>query len=110
MFHGVGTIWDGQPPGVYYEKTRECFRLLVAWYIADIYPRFVAGVPTMGGLPLKRKKIGSVDLTFFDTSKGSVSGYQNLLGGLDSNPFGKMAKIMITTSVKRFRIRNHPVV
>jgi hypothetical protein len=64
----------------------------------------------MGGLPLRRKKIGGVDLTFFDTLKGSVPGYQNLLGGLDSNPFGKMAKIMITTSAERFRLRNHPVI
>jgi hypothetical protein len=105
VFTGVETIWRRQPLQVWYDKTRTCYRLLAAWFIADMYPAFVAGTATMGGLPLKRKKIDGVDLTFQDQSKTS-DGYQNLLKGLDSNPFGKMAKIMITTSAARFRTRS----
>jgi hypothetical protein len=106
VFYGVASIWKKQPKPVWYDKTRTCYRLLTAWFIADMYPKFVSGMPIMGGLPLKRKKIGGVDLTFQDTGKAAGSGYPDLLAGLDSNPFGKMAKIMITTSAARFSTFN----
>jgi hypothetical protein len=105
-FSGVASIWEGSPKALWYEKTRTCYRLLTAWFIADMYPKFVSGMPVMGGLPLKRKKIGGVDLTFQDAGKGAAAGYQNLLSGLDSNAFGKMAKIMITASAARHRTWN----
>ena len=106
MFHGVGTIWKRHTQDVWFEKTQTCYRLLTAWYIADMYPRFVSGTPVIGGIPLKRKKIGGVDLTFQDTGKTISSEYHDLLGGLESNPFGKMAKLMITTAGARFEVRN----
>jgi hypothetical protein len=106
-FYGVATIWKCHSKQVWHDKTQTCYRLLTAWFIADLCPSFVAGTPVMGGLPLKRKKIDGVDLTFQDMSKASGNGYQNLLAGLDSNPFGKTAKIMITTSAARFRLRSH---
>ena len=101
VFYGVASIWKKQPGPVWYEKTRTCYRLLTAWFIADMYPKYVSGMPVMGGLSLKRKKIGGVDLTFQNAGKTP-----DLLAGLDSNPFGKMAKIMITTSAARFRTYN----
>jgi hypothetical protein len=101
MFYGVASIWQKQPKRVWHDKTRTCYRMLTAWFIADMYPAFVSGMPVMGGLPLKRKKIGGVELTFQDAGKAS-GGYQNLLAGLDSNAFGKTAKLMITASAARF--------
>jgi hypothetical protein len=106
VFSGIPTIWKKQPAPLWFSKTQTCYRLLTAWFIADMYPAFVSGMPVMGGLPLKRKKIGGVDLTFQDTGKTANSEYQNLLAGLDSNSFGKMAKIMITTSAARFSTWN----
>ena len=99
VFHGVSSIWEAHPEAVWYEKTRTCYRLLTAWFIADMYPKYVAGVPVMGGLPLKRKKIGGVDLTFQDTK--TAAGRENLLSALESNAFGKMAKLMISASAAR---------
>ena len=99
LFHGVSSIWEAHPEAVWYEKTRTCYRLLTAWFIADMYPKYVAGVPVMGGLPLKRKKIGGVDLTFQDTK--TAAGRENLLSALESNAFGKMAKLMISASAAR---------
>ena len=106
IFHGVQTIWQKHTEAVWFDKTQTCYRLLVAWYIADVYPMFVANTPVMGGIPLKRKKIGGVDLTFQDTGKSMSAEFQNLLQGLESNPFGKMAKLMIVTAGERFRVRN----
>jgi hypothetical protein len=105
MFSGVSSLWERQGKQGWYEKTRTCYRLLVAWFMADMYPQFVSGMPVMGGLPLKQKKIGSVSLTFQDLKNGG-SGYHDLLGGLESNPFGKMAKIMISSAAARFRTWN----
>jgi hypothetical protein len=100
LFHGVSSIWEGHPEAVWFEKTRACYRLLTAWFIADMYPKFVAGMPVMGGLPLKSKKIGGVALTFQDTGK-TAAGRENLLAGLESNAFGKMARLMISASAAR---------
>jgi hypothetical protein len=111
MFTGVATIWDMQPEQVWYDKTTTCYRLLTAWYIADMYPGFVAGVPVMGGIPLKRKKIDGVDLAFPDSGAGSGNkDYQDLLASLKSNPWGSKAYTMIRASAKRVLLRNHPVV
>lgn len=106
MFTGVATIWQDQPRQIWYDKTTVCYRLLTAWYIADVYPAFVAGVPVMGGVPLKRKKIGGVDITFREDTPAGLEGYQDLLSGLKSNPFGMKAYLMITASAARVRIRN----
>lgn len=100
VFYGVSSIWKGHPEGVWFEKTRICYRLLTAWYIADMYPKYVSGMPVMGGVPLKRKKIGGVDLTFQDAVK-RADGRQNLLAGLESNAFGKAARLMISASAAR---------
>ena len=64
MFTGVATLWDKQPAQTWFDKTRRCYLYLTAWYIADMYPKYVAGVTVMGAVPLKEKKIGGVDLKF----------------------------------------------
>lgn len=105
LFHGVQTIWDMQDAQVWFDKTRLCYLHLTAWYICDTTPEFAAGVPVMGGVPVKRKKIGGTDITFQDTGFGSGYGREDVLSGLLSNPFGKQAYMMIKTSAKRFALR-----
>jgi hypothetical protein len=110
MFTGVGTMWDMQPQQTWYDKTVVCYRFLVAWYVADAYPEFVAGVPTMGGVLLKRKKIDGVDLTFADGAVGTGNkDYQDLLASLKSNPWGNKAYLMMRASAKRVLLRNRTV-
>jgi len=104
MFTGVATLWDKQPAQTWFDKTRRCYLYLTAWYIADMHPKYVAGVTVMGAVPLKEKKIGGVDLKFDTEFLGTSSGL-NLLKGLLSNPFGKMAYMMITTCAKRIALR-----
>lgn len=102
MFHGVGTIWDiHEDKLVWYQKTVACYRLLVAWYMADMYPSMVAGVPVMGGVALRRKKIGPVDVTYADRRESKNPDDEDLLESLRSNPFGGKAYLMIKSSGKR---------
>lgn len=104
IFSGVATLWNLQDKQTWFDKTRRCYLYLTAWYIGDMFPKFVAGVTVMGAVPLKEKKIGGVDLKF-DTEFLSTGKGQNLLKGLLSNPFGKMAYMMITTCAKRTALR-----
>ena len=104
MFTGVSTLWNLHDSQTYFDKTRRCYLYLTAWYIADMYPKLVAGVTVMGAIPLKEKKIGGVDVKF-DTEFLSSGKGQNLLRGLLSNPFGKMAYTMITCCAKRTALR-----
>jgi hypothetical protein len=106
VFTGVNTIWDMHPAKVWHEKSQVCYRLLTAWFIADNHPAFAAGVPAMGGVPLRRKKIDGVDLTFADGAAGGNKEYQDLLGSLRSNTWGNKALLMIRASAKRAVLRN----
>ena len=69
-----------------------------------MYPKYVAGVTVMGAVPLKEKKIGGVDIKF-DTEFLSSGKGLDVLKGLLSNPFGKMAYMMIQTCSKRVMLR-----
>jgi hypothetical protein len=109
VFAGVNTIWDIQPKRVWHEKSQVCYRLLTAWYIADNHPDFVAGVPVMGGIPLKRKKIDGVDLMFADRTASGNKDYQDLLESLKSNTWGNKARLMITACAKRAMLRNRRI-
>jgi hypothetical protein len=106
MFYGVATIWDIHPRDTWYAKTVLCYRLLTAWYLADMYPTLVAGIPVMGGIPIKRKKVDGVDITYRDEDATGSKEYQDLLGSLKSNPFGVKAYLMIRASGKRVLIYN----
>jgi hypothetical protein len=102
MFPYVGKVWNWQPKQIWFDKTVLCYRLLTAWYIADLYPAFVSGVPVMGGIPIKRKKVDGVDIMYADSSIGS----NDMLESLKSNPWGNKALMMIRTAVKRTLLRN----
>lgn len=102
MFYGVGDIWSIQKRDVYVSKTQMCYGLLVAWYIADLYPDYTVGVVSSGsGLAIKRKKIGNTDITFGDNrDTAGASNNADLLQSLKSNAFGVKAYTMIKTSGK----------
>lgn len=104
IYTGVATLWNLQDRQTWFDKTRRCYLYLTAWYIADMYPKYVAGVTVMGAVPLKEKKIGGVDVKF-DTEFLSSGRGLDVLKGLLSNPFGKMAYMMITTCAKRTALR-----
>jgi hypothetical protein len=111
MFHGVQDLWDLQSESVWFEKTRLAFRLLTAWYIADMYPTVSAGVASMGGVPLRRKKIGGVDIQYADSAVSApYKDYRDLLGYLKSNVFGAKAYGMIRAAGKTALLRNRRTV
>jgi hypothetical protein len=106
LFTGVRTMWDRHPEPVWHDKTQACYRLLVAWYIADKFAALTPGVPSIGGI--RQKKIDGVSLSY-DTEmiRGSVDGgYQDVLAGLRSNHFGRTALMMIQSAGKRAMLRN----
>lgn len=101
LFFGVGDLWAHLQRKEYVAKTQLCYGLLVAWYIADLFPDYAIGVVSSGGIPVKSKMIGGVKITFGETSSsvGSVNN-ADLLQSLKSNVFGAKAYLMIKTSGK----------
>jgi hypothetical protein len=109
VFTGVNTIWDKHPDKVWREKSHVCYRHLTAWYIANNYPGFVAGVPVMGGVLLKRKKVDGADITFANRIASGNKEYQDLLENLKSNVWGNMAYLMIRSAAKQAMLRNRRI-
>lgn len=102
MFSGVGTIWSHLDQDTWFAKTQTCYRLITAWYIANNYPKFYVGGVSMGAVPLKRKVIGGVDITFSDAAAPAPSGnFRDYLGLLKSNVFGSEAYMMIMSSSRK---------
>lgn len=99
LFYGVGELWKHMERKEYVEKTQLCYGLLVAWYIADLFPDYALGVMSSGGIPLKSKQIGGTKIMFGDTKNtaGAVNN-ADLLQSLKSNSFGAKAYLMIKTS------------
>jgi hypothetical protein len=110
MFVGVGTIWDLHAQQVWWDKTHVCYRFLVAWYLADRYPELSASYISVDGIPIKRKKVDGVDLTFATEmlQDTPAKGFDSL-SGLKSNDFGRKALMMIRSSAKKSILRNRPV-
>lgn len=99
LFYGVSELWEHLPREVYVEKTQLCYGLLVAWYIADLFPDYTVGVMSTGGIPLKSKQIGGTKIMFGDTaSKVGAINNADLLQSLKSNAYGAKAYLMIKTS------------
>lgn len=99
LFYGVGELWQHMERKEYVEKTQLCYGLLVAWYIADLFPDYSLGVMSTGGIPLKSKQIGGTKIMFGEVASkaGSVNN-ADLLQSLKSNPYGAKAYLMIKTS------------
>jgi len=104
MWVGVSYLWKGHDDQVWYEKTRLCYRFLICWYIADLYPDFARGILSTAGLPILRKKIGPVDIAY--NKDALTSGSADLLAPLLSNAFGAKAHLMIKTAYSRTKITN----
>lgn len=104
MWVGVSYLWQGHDQQVWYEKTRLCYRLLICWYIADIYPLYARGILSTGGLPIARKKIGPIDIAY--NKEALTAGSADLLAPLLSNAFGAKAHLMIKTVYRRTKISN----
>ena len=110
MWVGVSYLWEGHDKQVWYEKTRLCYRLLICWYIADLYPEYARGIISTAGLPIVSKKIGPVAITY--DKEALSAGSTDLLAPLLSNAFGAKAHLMIKTAYKRAAITNgshHPI-
>ena len=104
MWVGVSYLWEGHGNQVWFEKTRLCYRLLICWYIADLYPELSRGILSTGGLPIVRKKIGPIDIAY---GKDALTPNSiDLLAPLLSNAFGAKAHLMIKTSYRRTKITN----
>lgn len=99
LFYGVSDLWSHMDREPYVEKTQLCYGLLVAWYIADLFPDYTLGVMSTGGIPLKSKQIGGTKIMFGEASSkaGSVNN-ADLLSALKSNVYGAKAYLMIKTS------------
>ena len=104
MWVGVSYLWQGHERQIWYEKTRLCYRYLICWYIADLYPQYARGILSTGGLPITRKKIGPVDIVY--DKEALSAGSSDLLAPLLSNAFGAKAHLMIKTVYRRGDIRN----
>lgn len=104
MWVGVSTLWQGHNEQVWFEKTRLCYRFLICWYIADLYPEFSLGILSTGGLPIARKKIGPIDIVY--DKESLAQGSSDLLAPLLSNAFGAKAHLMIKTVYRRTKIDN----
>ena len=102
MFKGVSEMWEHLEDTVYFDKTRMCYGLLLAWYLVDTYPEFAEGVVSMGsGVPLKSKRIGNTEIRFAEMrSKAGGAKASDILSFLMSNQFGVKAYMMIKTSGK----------
>ena len=101
MFAGVGQMWDlHRDKRVWCAKTRLCYLLLAAWFIADQYPELSSALSVMGGA-IKRKKVDGVDITFnTDLFKGGSP-----MEWLQSNGFGRKALMMMQTAPRRMLLR-----
>lgn len=102
MFPGVSELWARLPIDLWVSKTQLCYGLLVAWYIADVYPKYAAGVPSSGAIPIASKSIGGVKVQF---AKPTASDMWTTLSALKSNSFGMKAFQMIRSSSTTNAIR-----
>ena len=112
MFAYVGTLWNWQPPQVWYDKTVLCYRLLTCWYIEDQHPEVAKNLTSLNGIPIEQKRIDAVAVRFQTGVAGSAGDKisANPLLGLRSNDFGRKALMMIQTAAKRALLRNRQYV
>lgn len=90
MWSGVLEMWGACEPSVRYQKRSAVMNLLVAWYLADMYPtKLVGGMQTSGGMPITRKRIRDVDISYASLSLPAA------YDALASNQFGVKAAMLI---------------
>lgn len=95
---GIPTLWSSLSTDTRTAKVNLCMNYLVAWWLADAFPSYVTGIFTTGGVPLKEKKIGSVDLRFKDSTA------QSGLAQLETNYFGLRAEALIKSAPETYKL------
>lgn len=98
MFSGVSSLWGVLPTELREKKRELCMNLLVAWYLADMFPSALTGVIGNGGMAISSKSIGGTSLSFSDMNA------QDGLKQLNSNIFGQKALILIQSAPERLGI------
>ena len=97
QFSGVlNYYWGGLESSIQLSKRNYVFNLLVAWYMADKFPSNLVGVTGNAGLPMVKKSIGGVDITFEQYK------VQEDMKVLTTNTFGMRALMMLLTAPERF--------
>lgn len=90
MWSGVLEMWGACEESVRNQKRSAVLNLLIAWYLADMYPtRLTGGMQTSGGMPITRKRIRDVDISY--ASLHLPQSYD----ALASNQFGVKAAMLI---------------
>lgn len=93
MYYGTTQLWAIMPDPVRTNKRTLIENLLVAWWLANMFPGDVIGIMADGGMPLSSKSIGGVSLT-----KMQIDGLDPVMAVLQSNTFGLQALSMIRTA------------
>ena len=90
MWSGVLKMWSVCEEEERNQKRSAVLNLLVAWYLADMYPtRLTGGMQTSGGMPISRKRIRDVDISYAGLHLPAA------YDALASNQFGVKAAMLI---------------
>lgn len=90
MWSGVLELWAVCEERVRNQKRSMAMNLLLAWYLADMYPtRLVGGIQSSGGMPITRKKIREVDISYKQLNLPPA------YDALSSNQFGVKVAMLI---------------
>lgn len=95
----LNNFWGDLDSDTQLAKRNLLLNYLVAWYLADQFTTSATGVVTNGGMPITRKVIGGVDVTFMQYK------IQDDMKIFTTNTFGIRALQMILTAPERFGIR-----
>jgi len=90
MWSGVLEMWGACEESVRNQKRSAVLNLLLAWYLADMYPtKLTGGMQTSGGMPISSKRIREVEITYAKLNLPQA------YDALASNQFGVKAAMLI---------------
>ena len=95
MWYGVLNFWGSLPQAVQAQKRLYLESLLVAWYLASMYPTQTQNVVSSGGMPIQSKSAGGLSVTFMGIE------VQEAMKPLLSNTFGLQAIQAIASDPER---------
>lgn len=94
-----GDLWASLPSDIQAEKIDTVQNLLVAWYLANMFPDQVVGGIANGALPLSGKSIDGVSLSYKE-----IEGVQGELKLLATNQWGVAALQMFQSAPERMAL------
>lgn len=93
MWSGVLSMWNACENSIKLQKRSAVMNLLLAWYLADVYPsKVTGGVQTSGGMPITHKRIRDVEISY--AALNLPAAYD----ALASNQFGVKAAMLIRSA------------